>query len=450
MPVAESAIDLTALIDRRKLGWFHIRLILLCALCCFGSGFYAVALGFVAPVVSAALALNAGALGPAFAASGLGSICGSFGCTPLADRIGRKPVIVGGMLLATPFIFLMGRATSVPELMWLQFFGGFGLMGIVPIILALAGEFMPKHSRITLTMLVWIGFNLGSICAGFVAISIAAGSDWQAMFFLSSAMPLIIAPLAAWALPKSLDFLAERHASARRIAAVLVRFAPEIAVPTGSRFFLDEKEERGFPVSLLFHQGRTRLTLLLWVMFFTNIAALVFLNSWLSTILVGMGMQARLAFVAVSIMNAGGIIGGIAISKLCDRFDKNRFYIMAAGFLSGGAFMAGIAIAGNHELTAFAAAFIVGFFTLGTQNTANAVAATIYPTAMRSTGAGWAIGIGNSAMIVSPLLGGFLLSQGWSAAAVLSTMALSTVFAATGAALIGHLAPDRRKMALSQ
>jgi MFS transporter, AAHS family, 4-hydroxybenzoate transporter len=446
MADAETPVDLTALIDNQALGGFHIRILLVCGLCCFAAGFFTVAMGFIAPVATTAMKLPAGALGPVFAAMGVGTILGSFSCTPLADRVGRKPVIVGGLLFAAPFLFLTATVKSLAALMAWQFFAGFGLMGTIPIVLALAGEFMPKHSRVTLTMLVWIGFNIGSIVTGGVAARLASGGDWRSIFLVSGALALLAAPIAALGLPESLDFLAERHADGRRIGAILRRLAPKLSFPKGARFVLEEKEEEGFPVSLLFERGRTRLTVSLWFMFFSNIAALVFINSWLATLLTDLGIKESLAIAAAAGTNAGGIIGGIVISELCDRFERVRFYVLAVTFLVGGLFIALIGYAGGRAGFAFGAAFMTGFFTFGAQNTANAVAATIYPTAMRSTGAGWAIGIGNSAQIFSPLLGGYLLSLHWPSASVIELIPLPTVIAAAAALVIAR-SPSRNPTA---
>jgi AAHS family 4-hydroxybenzoate transporter-like MFS transporter len=438
MADVESVIDMTALIDRQKVGRFHIRVLLLCGLCCFAAGFYTVALGMIAPVAASALGLGAGALGPGFAAMGLGVLSGSLTCAPLADRFGRRRVVIGGLLLAVPFLSLTATANSLPALMCWLFFDGFALMGVVPIALALAGEFMPRHARVTLTMLVWSGFNFGSIATGIVAAILAAGGHWHRLFFINSVLALAIALIAAFLLPESLDFLVVRHEATRRIAPILQRLAPLLTIPANARFVLEEKEETGFPVSLLFQEGRAGLTLLLWVMLFSNIAVLVFINSWLATILVGMGIGKSFAIIAAASTNAGGIVGGILISELCDHAEASRFHILAGGFLLGGALIAAIGWAGHWPVAAFVAALLVGFFTFGAQNTANAVAATIYPTSMRSTGAGWAIGIGNSSQIFSPLLGGFLLSLQWPVGTILCIAALPTLCATIAALCIAH------------
>lgn len=433
-----ATIDLTALLDNHKVGRFHVQVLIIGGLCCFVSGFYLVALGFIAPVAAAALHLGPGALAPAFAATGCGSIFGSFICAPLADRIGRKPVIIGGLLFAAPFAFLIGVAHTLPTIMIGQFFAGFALMGTVPIVLAHAGEFMPKHARVTLTMLVWIGFNLGSIATGIVAAHIAAGGDWHTLFQVSGAIALAIVPLAMLFLPESLEFLAEKHARASRIATILRKLDASIAIPPNARFVLAEKEEHGFPISLLFRQGRARLTGLLWLMFFANMVSLVFINSWLATVLVDIGIAKGIAIMIAALTNAGGIFGGIAVSELCDHHDRHRFLVLAAAYALGGVFMAAIGYTDNHAAPALLTALFAGFFVMGTQNTANATAATIYPTTMRSSGVGWAIGMGNIAQILSPLFGGFLLSLQLPATTVLAIVGAPTLVAAFAAIEIGR------------
>jgi len=439
MNVAAPDVNLTALIDNQKIGAFHIRVLFLCGACCFISGFYTVALGFAAPIASVAMNLPAGALGPAFMAMGFGVISGSLVCTPLADRIGRKPLILGGLLFAAPFLLLMQTADSVFGIMWRLYFAGFGLMGSVPIVLALAGEFMPRHFRVTMTMLVWIGFNIGSMVAGLIAARLVFSGDWHTLFLIDGILALAITPIVAAWLPESLDYLCEMHAAGNKIKGILRHLSPKIVFADDAHFTLAEEDEAGFPVSLLFHQGRAQLTLLLWLMFFTNIAALVFLNSWLATLLVGMGIAKSYAIVIAASTNAGGIIGGIVVSELCDRFEKVRFYILGPAFALGGLCIAALAYPGGTAL-AFVAAAMAGFFTYGTQNTANAIAATIYPTAMRSTGAGWAIGIGNSAQIFSPLVGGILLSLNWSTETILILAALPTLIASLAAMRLGRIA----------
>jgi AAHS family 4-hydroxybenzoate transporter-like MFS transporter len=204
-----------------------------------------------------------------------------------------------------------------------------------------------------------------------------------------------------------------------------------LVFPVDARFINSEKKEKGFPVALLFREGRARITLLLWVMFFMNLLALFFLNSWLPTVLHKAGLPQHLAIVIAALLHFGGIAGGLAIAPLCDRF--NPYVVLAFAYILSGTFIAGIGISRNVALFAMATTFFAGFFTFGAQNTANAIAATRYPTAMRSSGIGWALGIGRIGQIVGPLIGGFLLSLQWGTTQILYVIAIPSVVAATAA-----------------
>ena len=210
--------------------------------------------------MSSALNLPPSALGPAFAFMGFGSVVGSFAGTPLADRIGRKPVIIGALLFAMPFLLLISISRSLVTFVCWQFFAGFGLMGTIPIILSLAGEFMPKRSHVTLTMLVWVGFNIGSLATGLVGARLATMDNWHGIFLVNGAIVIAVCLILAAFLPESLDFLAERHDAEKQIAGNLRRLNPGSTISEDANFVLEEREEKGFPVSLLFQEGRGNLS----------------------------------------------------------------------------------------------------------------------------------------------------------------------------------------------
>jgi AAHS family 4-hydroxybenzoate transporter-like MFS transporter len=208
------------------------------------------------------------------------------------------------------------------------------------------------------------------------------------------------------------------------------------------RFINSEQKEKGFPVALLFREGRARVTLLLWVMFFMNLLALFFLNSWLPTILHKAGLAQHAAIVIAALLHFGGIAGGLSIAPLCDK--RNPYFVLACAYILSGFFIAAIAVAGNTAMWVMAATFCAGFFTFGAQNSANAIAATRYPTAMRSTGIGWALGIGRSGQIVGPLIGGLLLSLHWGTSGILRVIALPSLVAATAAFFLSDTSEQAR------
>ena len=424
-------VDVAELIDQQAVGRFQIGVLLLCASAMLVDGFDTQTIGYVAPALSVALAVKPTALGLVFAAGGLGAILGGLGLSAYADRVGRKPIIVGSMLFFAVCTLLISTANTVPQLMWMRFAIGLGLGGVVPNALALSAEFMPKKFRVTLVLMTWLGFSIGSGVAGPVTAYILMAHSWRAVFLFAGILPVVLAPLLIWRLPESLHGLTQRGSDRGRIATTLAQMNRDLVFPADARFINSEKKEKGFPVALLFREGRARITLLLWVMFFMNLLALFFLNSWLPTVLHKAGLPQHLAIVIAALLHFGGIAGGLAIAPLCDRF--NPYVVLAFAYILSGTFIAGIGISRNVALFAMATTFFAGFFTFGAQNTANAIAATRYPTAMRSSGIGWALGVGRIGQIVGPLIGGFLLSLQWGTTQILYVIAVPSAVAATAA-----------------
>ncbi len=343
-------------------------------------------------------------------------------------------MIVASMLFFALCTLLIARANTVPQLMRMRFAIGLGLGGVVPNALALTAEFMPKKSRVTLVLLTWLGFSLGSALAGPITASILRTHTWRSVFLFGGVMPIVIAPLLVWRLPESLQGLTQRKAGGNRIRATLLRMHPNLVLPAAARFINSEKKEKGFPVALLFKEGRARITILLWIMFFMNLLALFFLASWLPTVLHKAGLPEHAAIVIAALLHFGGIAGGLAIGPLCDRI--NPYLVLGFAYILSGTFIAGIGMAGNQATFAIVATLLAGFFTFGAQNAANAIAATRYPTAMRSSGIGWALGVGRTGQIIGPLIGGFLLSLQWRTSDILYVIALPSGVAALAAFLL--------------
>jgi AAHS family 4-hydroxybenzoate transporter-like MFS transporter len=181
-------------------------------------------------------------------------------------------------------------------------------------------------------------------------------------------------------------------------------------------------------------------------MFFVNLMALFFMNSWLPTILNNAGLTAYAAIIIGSVSHFGGIAGGSVIAPLCDKL--NRYVVLACAFVLSAASVAGIGLAGDHAGWATAAVFFAGFFTFGGQNAANAIAATNYPTAMRATGVGWALGIGRTGQIVGPYVGGWLLSLHWASNDIMYVVAIPGLIAACAALAINGLSrPETTQVA---
>jgi AAHS family 4-hydroxybenzoate transporter-like MFS transporter len=312
-------------------------------------------------------------------------------------------------------------------------------MGVIPNAMALAGEFMPKHLKVTLTVLVWTGYTLGTIVVSPLAAFLVGLHGWRSIFQFNSVMSLILAFFMIVSMQESLNQLVRRgtaNANAR-IAKALKRMYPHDQIAADAWFITSEEKRQGFPVRLLFTEGRARFTLLIWLMGFANLATLVFMNSWLTTTLHNAGLVLRTAILVATVTHIGGTFGGIAISNVFDRSRGRRYYALAGCYLLACLFTASIGVAENSLLWATAAVFMAGFFVFGVQNAYHAMIAVVYPTEMRSTGTSWAMGVSQSASLFGPLLGGILLSLHWPSANLFYLIALPPVLAAISAIAIG-------------
>ncbi len=391
-------LDIRQFIDEQPFSRYQLLIAVMCGAMVFMDGFDAQAMGFVAPALTAQLKITRAALGPAISSGLFGMMIGALVCGPLADRFGRKPVLVGCTLMFGFGALLTATAGSLESLLFFRLFTGLGLGGAMPNAIALTSEYAPKKFRATAVMTMFTGFSIGAAVGGFVAAGLISQFGWQSVFIVGGILPLVIGVLSMVLLPESIRFLVLRGGNRERVARYLSRIAPNSGPFEEMSVGADEHQSGGFVVKRLFTEGRARVTPFIWVMFFMNLLDLYFLNSWLPTV----------AFLACAYFGAAASI----------------FLIGEAG--------ASIALL---VLTVSAA----GFCVIGGQTGSNALTAEFYPTAIRSTGIGWALGIGRIGSIIGPTLGGALLSMGGQTRHVFWAAAIPVLIAtvaASGAALV--------------
>lgn len=436
-----ASVDIAEFIDAQPIGRFQAKLVLTCAAVLFADGFDTQAIGYVAPELSRVWSLPRGALGPVFSAGLIGLMIGALLLSPLADRVGRKRIIV-----ASTAAFGIGTLATVlaydtTSLIVIRFLTGLGLGGAMPNSVALTAEFSPHRRRATLVMLAFCGFSVGAALGGLIAAVLVPHFGWQSVFVIGGLGPLLLTPYLALRLPESVRFLAlARGADATvaqsNVAHYLARVFPDARFPPGTRFAAHEEGLEGVPVVQLFTHGRTVVTALLWVVFFMSLLDLYFLSNWLPTVMNDLGASVSLAAVIGSMLQVGGFIGVLILGRFMDRFSFNGL-----GVIYGLAALciAAIGYSSHSVPVAMAVIFATGFCVVGAQTAANALVAHYYPTALRSTGVGWALGIGRVGSIVGPLVGGTLLAMRWDthslflAAAVPAVVAALASFAVTGA-----------------
>ncbi|EIJ48682.1 major facilitator superfamily benzoate permease [Herbaspirillum sp. GW103] len=397
--------EVSQIIDGARFTQFHWMVMCLCALLLVFDGYDLFIYGAVLPVLMKEWTLSpvqAGALG-SYALFGM--MFGAFIFGPLADRIGRKKGVAISFVLFSLSTFASGFASSPNEFGIFRFLAGLGCGGLMPNAVALMNEYAPKRLRSTLVAIMFSGYSLGGVlCAG-LGIWMLPRFGWQSMFF-AAAVPLVLLPLILWKLPESVGFLL-RAGKQEQARAMLAQVAPHAAPGADVQLVQGEAKPSGAPMLELFKQDRTVGTLMIWIAFFCCLLMVYALGSWLPKLMASAGYSLGSSLSFLLALNFGGVVGAIGGGWLGDRFTLPK--VVVSFFAVG---TVAIALLGFNSPTPvlYLLIIVAGATTIGTQILLYANTAQFYPLAIRSTGLGWASGVGRSGAIVGPLLGGALMA----------------------------------------
>ena len=398
-------IDVHPVIDNARFSRFHWMVMALCALLLIFDGYDLFIFGVVLPSIMQQWNLTpieAGALG-SYALFGM--MFGALAFGTLADRIGRKKGIAICFVLFSTATILNGFASSPTEFGIFRFIAGLGCGGLMPNAVALMNEYAPKRLRSTLVAVMFSGYSLGGMLAAGVGIYMLPRFGWESMFF-AAAVPLLLLPLILWKLPESVGFLVRqgRHEQAR---AVLAKVEPGLRLEAGDQLQMNDGKGQGVGVFELFREGRALRTLCLWLAFFCCLLMVYALSSWLPKLMANAGYSLGSSLSFLLALNFGGMAGAILGGWLGDRFNLGK--VMVAFFVAAAV---SISLLGFKSPTPvlYLLIFVAGATTIGTQILLYAGAAQFYGLSIRSTGLGWASGIGRNGAIVGPLLGGALMA----------------------------------------
>jgi len=346
-----------------------------------------------------------------FAAGNFGVLIGSLLFSMVADRVGRRPVLIAATFFFSIVTLLTARASSVQELLIYRFIAGVGLGSIIPQATSLVGEYSPKARRVTLIMAITVGFTAGAALGGFVAAALIPVFGWRSVFYFGGAVPFFIAVAMVFRLPESLQFMALRG-QREQLVTWLKRIDPAIPVTPSTEFVLpEEKRGGGVPIAHLFREGRGATTMLLWVVNFMNLLNLYSLASWLPTVVTSAGYPQRTAVLVGTILQVGGTVGTFGLAWLVAR--RGFVPMLATTFAIACASIFMIGQPGLSLTLLFVVVFVAGWCVVGSQPGLNALAASYYPTYIRSTGVGAGLGVGRLGAIVGPLIGGYFIAMKW-------------------------------------
>lgn len=441
------ATNVSDVIDNARFNGYHVWIAFLCGLLVFLDGYDLSAISYAAPDFIKLFHISRAMIAPVFSAGLFGLTIGALTFGLVADRLGAKYTFILCGIGFGVFSLLAAFADSVTVLVIYRLLAGLALGGASPISIAIASDYLPRHVRTSVTMIMYISLALGAVLAGY-SYGFLSVLGWRTVFYIGGLLPIVLAPLFVACLPETLVFQVMHNAPPERIRAILARLDPGRDLSRETQFTVAYENKAGFQPVQLFQDGRAAITVALWVVFFTSLIAIYFFNSWLPTLLTGRGLSRPEVVVISTALQFGGIIGTLVAAPVVVRLP---------GFLTAGLAYVGAAVAmlvlgsgGGSFVFLACAVLAVGIFLIGAQSVLNASCANVYPPSMRGTGVGWGFGVGRLGSVLSPAIAGVLVAMQWTPGQLFMIAAVPTLVAACGAMVVLRLVRQRARSAAAE
>jgi AAHS family 4-hydroxybenzoate transporter-like MFS transporter len=443
---ASAPLDVRHFIDERPIGRAQWLILALCVLAALLDGFDTASMGYVAPALVQAWGVPRTQLGPVMSAALVGMAAGGLIAGPLGDRIGRKWVMIIAAILFGLTTLGAALAGSLQSLVILRLVAGLGFGAVLPNAATLLGEYSPERRRSLMVSFMFCGLTLGYSVSGFAAAALIPRYGWQSMFLVGGALPLLLAACLAVLMPESARFMVAIGRPKEQIAATLARVAPDARallarVPA---FVLPAHTgvAAGHPIRTILSAPLLFGTLLLWLVYFSGLVVVFLMSSWLPTLLKDGGYSMSASANISGLFQLGGSVGSLIVAWLMGRVGSYRTIAIAYA-------LAGVSILvlsrSLHGTLGVLGTLVVasGFFSSGAQTPMSALAIGFYPTAARSTGTGWMLGVGRFGAILGSYIGAPLLAMGLGFSAIIAGLAIPLAIAASAIAVMGVLYRQR-------
>ncbi|MCK9687903.1 MFS transporter [Scleromatobacter humisilvae] len=398
-------VNVQTFLNEHRFSGFQWAIFWLCFLIVLLDGFDTAAIGFIAPSLLKEWGLARPALGPVLSAALFGLAAGALSSGPLADRVGRKRVLVAAVLLFGLACAASSFAGSLSQLVVLRFVTGLGLGAAMPNAVTLMSEYCPDRMRATLTNAMFCGFPLGAAFGGFLAAWMIPQFGWRSVLLLGGVAPLVLGVAMLALLPESVRYMVARAQPVERIRAALARISETAMRATG--FVLSESRPSaagqggiGIVLSSRYLVG----SVMLWIAYFMGLVIFYALINWMPILFKDAGVEPRSATLISALFPLGGC-GAILFGWLMDRFNANK--IIALGFAATAALVYAVGQAAGNVGALVVLVFLAGAFMNTAQSSLPALAAAFYPTAGRATGVSWMLGFGRFGGIA----GSFLVAE---------------------------------------
>ncbi|EMM7467923.1 aromatic acid/H+ symport family MFS transporter [Klebsiella pneumoniae] len=405
--MTKTTIDIQAFINEHPFTRYQWMILALCFITVAMDGFDTAIIGFIASDLVQEWGVEKSALGPVMSAALVGLAVGALTAGPLADRIGRKKVLIMSIVVFGGFSLLTAFATSLNQLTLLRFLTGLGLGAAMPNAATLMSEYAPERRRALLVNLMFVGFPMGSSLGGVI--------------------PLLLAVALIFLLPESVRYLVVKQHPAQRIAAILRHIAP---LPKAVEFVLREagqvKEKSA--IGVIFSPRYAVGTVMLCLTYFMGLLIFYLLTSWLPLLIRETGASMSQASIITALFPLGGGIGVLILGALMDKINPNK--VVAVGWLLTGVFVCLVGFSTSSLALMGVMVFIAGSIMNGAQSSMPALAAGFYPTQGRATGVAWMLGIGRFGGILGAFSGAFLMQAQLSFETIFTLLAIPAFLSA--------------------
>ncbi|MFF0815014.1 MFS transporter [Rhodococcus sp. NPDC003318] len=424
-------IDLTGFIQNARFNRFHLKLALVGFVLIVCDGYDVAVYGTITPSLMAAWnmpAVEAGAIG---SVGLVGMLVGAISFGTLADRMGRRRVILITVILYSVFTALCGFAQEPTFFTVCRFLAGLGLGGVMPNVIALLTDFSPKKHTATIVTVVLCGFAVGGLLAPVLGIFVLPTLGWQVSLWLA-AVPLLLLPFMYRAVPESFAVLL-RKGRRDAVFATLRRIDPSRHLDDRSELVTEARSDAKLPLTDLFTDHRGRSTLMFWLAFFANLLVSYGFLNWLPKLMMDSGFTLTSSLVFLGVFQIGGILGTLTAGRMADKVGARK--ILLAMYLTGTVVIAGVGISTNAPVT-YVLIGCAGAILTGVQNLVQVYVAQYYPPFVRSTALGSASGVGRMGGILGPIIGGVLLSLSFTNQTIFFVFAIPGLVAAFAIAMV--------------
>lgn len=399
-------LDINTVVDKAKFTAFHWNVLIWCLLIIIFDGYDLVIYGVALPLLMQEWSLSAVQAGLLASTALFGMMFGAMCFGTLSDKIGRKKTIMICVAIFSGFTFLGAFTSSPIEFGVLRFLAGLGIGGVMPNVVALMTEYAPKRIRSTLVALMFSGYAIGGMTSALLGAWLVADYGWKIMFYIAI-VPFLALPLIWKCLPESLMFLT-KTGKTKQVSEIVNKICPEQPVFTTTQFVVAEVAAVDqAPLRALFQQGRSFSTFMFWIAFFMCLLMVYALGSWLPKLMIQAGYSLGASMIFLFALNIGGMVGAIGGGVLADKFHLKP--VLSIMFAVGAVALIMLGF-NSPQLVLYTLIAIAGAATIGSQILLYTFVAQFYPAAVRSTGMGWASGIGRIGAIVGPVLTGALLT----------------------------------------